>query len=583
MPTLLYHAPTGTGVSPFDEAVLQVARSGDVRIVSPYIGVSYLERIIGVSPKWRLVSDVQEWLASLSTQARPRAWAFIRENLPLIHHCPALHAKAVISDCFAMMGSANLTNHGILGRTEMGILLDDIHMVAELGAWFEDLWHSTAPPLVDEANAYIQWLDTEASQAPSRRQRVTLSSGSRKIRARLAKLDVKPLALKTEGLLDLSAVAKAIIVQDQKRYDSLDAALEAALDQLTAAGDFSFGDVVAAVRQGFASASLREIYFLLVQHCANHVRSVFAEATQNRLILNDGRFSQSSHESLFPALARFDTFLAYVLSKLVASQARELPAEEQIESDTGVIGGDQVILVSELIESGIFILDDMPGALPHHSLDLEFEWVGRYKLFPQASAVWLECMRQDQSRVDEQTGDTDEHSDETYDIEISSHRLHADSLPEEIIDSDSSYDATNIDKALKEVDKLQRQHTQASLSHTRSKAKLKDALKKAREDADKKTEREHQYVDALLARLLPMVLAGHVFAAPSRRALAKIVAKAVGANVAIATKAISSGTPVFLVTHRAAGSFHLEINSNLTAEMLATYPDTLAVCSKLLG
>lgn len=115
-----------------------------------------------------------------------------------------------------MMGSANLTNHGILGRTEMGILLDDTSMVAELGAWFEDLWDTTAPPLVDEANAYIQWLDTEASQAPSRRQRVTLSSGSRKIRARLVKLDVKPLAQEVEGLLDMSTVAKAIIVQDQK-------------------------------------------------------------------------------------------------------------------------------------------------------------------------------------------------------------------------------------------------------------------------------------------------------------------------------------------------------------------------------
>ncbi len=82
MPTLLYHAHQGTGVSPFDEAVLKVARSGAMRIVSPYIGVAYLERIIGVSPEWRLVSNVQEWLASLSTQARPRAWAFIREHPP---------------------------------------------------------------------------------------------------------------------------------------------------------------------------------------------------------------------------------------------------------------------------------------------------------------------------------------------------------------------------------------------------------------------------------------------------------------------------------------------------------------------
>lgn len=391
MPTLLYHASGGADVSPFDEAMLQVARSGAVRIVSPYIGVAYLERIIGISPEWRLVSDVQEWLASLSMQARPRAWAFIREHLPLIHHCPALHAKAVISDSLAMMGSANLTNHGILGRTEMGILLEDPRLVTEMGAWFEELWHSTAPPLVDEASAYIQWLDAEAGQTPPRRQRVTLSSGSRKIRARLAKLEgAAPLAQEDEGQLNLSAVAKAIIIQDQKHYDSLDAALEAALDRLTAAGDFSFGNVVADVRQGFAGASVREIYFLLVQHCANHVRSVFSEATQNRLILRDSRFSQSSHESLFPALAPFDEFLAYLLSKLAVSQSRELPSEEEIERDTGVNGGDQVILVSELLDSGLLVLDDVPGALPYYSLEPEFEWEdGRYKLFPRARAAWL--------------------------------------------------------------------------------------------------------------------------------------------------------------------------------------------------
>lgn len=146
MSALLYHSPTvGNATSPFDEAILRVARSGPVRIVSPYIGISYLERIISLSPEWRLISDVQEWLASLSVQARPRAWQFIRENLDLIHHCPAVHAKAVISDSLAMMGSANLTQMGILGRTEMGVLFSDPQLVAEMGRWFDDLWAETAP------------------------------------------------------------------------------------------------------------------------------------------------------------------------------------------------------------------------------------------------------------------------------------------------------------------------------------------------------------------------------------------------------------------------------------------------------
>jgi hypothetical protein len=329
--------------------------------------------------------------------------------------------------------------------------------------------------------------------------------------------------------------------------------------------------VVEAVRQGFASASLREIYFLLVQHCANHVRSVFAEATQNRLVLKGDRFLQSSHESLFPALAPFDAFLAYLLSKLAVSQARKLPAEEQIQRDTGVNGGDQVILVSELLDSGLLVLDDVPGALPHYSLEPEFEWNGRYKLFPQARAAWLECLRQDPPQVGEQPDDSDEQADDAYDIETyapNSHRqLHADLLPEEMIDSDSSYDATNIDRALREVAELQRHHTQVSL-----------------EEARKKAKRQQQQLDALLARLLAMVLNGQMFRAPARRGIAQAITKATGVTMAIAERAISSDVPVFLLVQAGPnGAFNLEINAHLTMEMLANYPKTRAACERLLG
>jgi hypothetical protein len=565
MLTLLYHAHQGNGVSPFDEAVLRVARSGAVRVVSPYIGISYLERIISVSPEWRLVSDVEEWLASLSTQARPRAWAFIREHLPLIHHCPALHAKAVISDSLAMMGSANLTNHGILGRTEMGILLDDPRLVAEMGTWFEDLWQSTVPPLVDEASAYVQWLDTEAKQVPSRRQRVVLSSGSRKIRARLAKLEAPPVsALEQEGPLDLSVVARAIIVRDQQRYDSLDSALEAALDRLTAVGDFCFGDVVAAVRQGFAGASVREIYFLLVQHCANHVRSVFAETTQNRLILKAGRFSQSSREALEIALVPFDAFLTYLVNRLSATEPRELPPEAQVEQDTGVSGPDSVVLVSELLDCGLLVLDDVPGALPRYGLDPEFEWEGRYRLFPRARAAWGERLRGDHSFGHDEELPDDADAAESSGLRGRRH-VHVDILLDDFEDSDASYDEARVARDLREADRASRQQQLTDI-----------------EAARRKAERERQQVDSLLARLLRLALDGQVFTAPSRRGVAQAITKATGVTTTIATRALNA--PVFqAVSVGTDAGFRLEINTNLTVEMLADYPKTRAACESLLG
>lgn len=70
-----------------------------------------------------MVSDVQEWLASLSVQARLGLGPSSASTSHLIHCCPAVHAKAVISDSLAMMGATSLTSHGILARTEIGILL----------------------------------------------------------------------------------------------------------------------------------------------------------------------------------------------------------------------------------------------------------------------------------------------------------------------------------------------------------------------------------------------------------------------------------------------------------------------------
>ena len=96
---LIYHSPSASSIaSPFDETILRVAKDGALKIVSPFVGVSYLERVIGVSKEWVLISDIEAWLPSLSCRARPKAWGFIRANLARIHHCAAIHAKTVIGE-----------------------------------------------------------------------------------------------------------------------------------------------------------------------------------------------------------------------------------------------------------------------------------------------------------------------------------------------------------------------------------------------------------------------------------------------------------------------------------------------------
>lgn len=390
MGRLVYHNLSGISgqSSPFDEAVLEVARSGAVGIVSPYIGVDYLQRIIQVSDGWRLISDVEAWLSSLSMRARPKAWLFIRENLGSIHHCSAIHAKAVIGQQLAMFGSANLTNTGILGRTEMGILIDDSAMVAELGLWFDTLWHQTHPPIADEASAFIKWLDEEAERTPIRREKFSLSASSHKIRSRLVKL-LTPEIQEPEGApLNLDVVAQTLIIQEQRHYETLEEALESAINALAFDG-FSFGQFVAIVRQAFPTANIREIYFALIQHCANHVRSVFTENTRNRLILIDGRFMQSTKEALSQALAPFDAFLSHLIHHFDFNQLCDLPDEKIIERLTGIADHDQVTLISELTDCGFLDIEDVAGHLPLYSLSEDFAWEGRYKLFATAMHDWI--------------------------------------------------------------------------------------------------------------------------------------------------------------------------------------------------
>lgn len=582
MARLLYHTAQDSdgkpAVSPFDEAVLQVARSGPVRIVSPYIGVAYLERIISLSPQWRLISDVQEWLGSLSMQARPRAWQFIRENLDKIHHCPALHAKAVISDSLAMMGSANLTQHGILGRTEMGVLLDGPDLVAEMGAWFDGLWAETAPPIADETSAYIQWLDEEASQAPARRQRFALSSSSRKVRARLVKLEVAtPLpGLVEDAPLDLSQVAQAIIVQDQKRYDSLEAALEAAINKLTAQGAFTLGQLASETRRGFASTNLREIYFLLVQYCANHVRSVFVETTQNRLILADSQFSQSTKEKLLPALAAFDAFLVILVGRLNFATSVDLPTEEQLEHETGFGGRDQVILVAELLDCGFLIIDDRPGELPGYILDSSFDWEGRFRFFGRAHAAWSAKQKQTAPAKDVAAADDSEkdRSAAAYGI------LRRNQLPE-IDDELFALDPTLTENrtALRRL--LQESAADLVLA---DKAKQRDKAElgvRGKLPGDK-AQRQIGYVDTLLSRLLGMLGAGKVIAGKNPRGVQQAIRQATGNRPEIIEAALNTG--VFrLARSEDSHQLALEISPDLSWELLAQYPKTSAACTALLG
>jgi hypothetical protein len=145
---------------------------------------------------------------------------------------------------------------------------------------------------------------------------------------------------------------------------------------------------VAQTHAHWPGATVREVYLLLLQHCANHVRSAFADSIHNYVTLLGGVFTPSTRDSVSAALAPFDVLLAYVIGRLAFDQSRALPSESAVEIATGFRGQHQVTLVGELVECGLLHLDDIPGALPRYRLTDDFGWVDRYRLFWRAHNAW---------------------------------------------------------------------------------------------------------------------------------------------------------------------------------------------------
>jgi len=168
-PKLIYHTPQSAsgGVSPFDTVITEMVAGHDIRIVSPYLSLDYLRRMIADADSWKLVSDIGEWLSTTSVAARTETVEFIGQHSEQIRHCRDVHAKVLVAGSKALIGSANFTNKGITGRVEMSVLFEDCEHVEETRAWFDLLWSQTAPVADADLKRFAVHLpDREASPRP---------------------------------------------------------------------------------------------------------------------------------------------------------------------------------------------------------------------------------------------------------------------------------------------------------------------------------------------------------------------------------------------------------------------------------
>ncbi len=129
-----------------------------MRLACPYLSVSYIKQLIRHCESWRIVTDVEEWIASRNKDARREIQGFIIENQGRIHHYKDLHAKVIIAGENALAGSANFTKKGVIGRVEMSVLFERENQVEELREWFDTLWSQTAPVDITEMAAFADTL-----------------------------------------------------------------------------------------------------------------------------------------------------------------------------------------------------------------------------------------------------------------------------------------------------------------------------------------------------------------------------------------------------------------------------------------
>lgn len=374
---LIYHKiGTAKEVSPFDEALFEVVRHTPLlRLASPYIGLNFLQRVLAPVSDWRLLSDIEAWLRSENRMHRAKCWEFITDNLENIRHVAGLHAKVAMGNKNLFLGSANFTDKGILGRAELSILISEQASVDEAIAWFDALWDTASPPILEEGDALVSALDSAEWTIP--RMRVKLTNTAPKIAAVLAER-------KQADGFDLAAtMAKAGILESDK-LESLEKAYRHVSDDwANSHRTFTFFELTVAVNQ-FHSGGFRDIWQLATTETANHWLGGLDTEGFDRYIYKGGYFRPFNAPGDNSETAALGKILAFVLNSIPFYPAREPLPLEDAWLDVGIAETHILPTTELLLSAGLLMEHDIPGEIESYSVDPDFEWPRRWKKFIQA-------------------------------------------------------------------------------------------------------------------------------------------------------------------------------------------------------
>jgi len=132
--------------SPFYKAIEDIVKNANnniIKIVSPYLDIDIINNnIIKNSTNWQLITDIKALILSYKKKNLNNLKDFLENNKKNIYHCKNIHAKVLIFDNKALLGSANFTTMGLEKRDEMSILIEEKEeqeQVKKLNKWFDSL------------------------------------------------------------------------------------------------------------------------------------------------------------------------------------------------------------------------------------------------------------------------------------------------------------------------------------------------------------------------------------------------------------------------------------------------------------
>lgn len=195
------------------------------------------------------------------------------------------------------------------------------------------------------------------------------------------------------------------------------------------------------------------------------------------------------------------------------------------------------MLVNELVEAGLLVMEDVPGALPRYSLRRDFDWDGRYLLFARSASVWLAAKAGPPDALATVVPDSDAAGEDEYGRDA----------------------PTAFDRAWSEI--------------------------RANVASRGKPSGRPPSLDEAMSRLLNALFKGTSFKAPNGEALNAAVSAALQIPVGVVALILAPFGSVPRVVRRVdevGAGCRIEVDPELTWDALAAYPKTQDVCERFL-